>query len=114
MNRWLKSVLRLFRASNQTERRPQSAVDQASQMMPALETKQISELVKSILTTRPDEISCDECFEQLDRFAEMHLAGKDAAAALPLVQDHLERCQDCREEFTALMLALRATDEAAT
>ncbi len=38
----------------------------------------------------------------------MHLAGKNAAEALPLVQDHLERCGDCREEFEALLAALQA------
>jgi predicted anti-sigma-YlaC factor YlaD len=65
-------------------------------------------MVSGIITTRPDEIGCDECFEQLDRFVEMKLAGKNAAEAMPLVQDHLERCDDCREEFEALLTALRA------
>lgn len=69
----------------------------------------IKKMVDMIAATRPDEIGCDECFEQLDRFAEEVLAGKDAAAAMPLVQDHLERCGDCREEFEALLAALRST-----
>jgi hypothetical protein len=50
----------------------------------------------------------DECFEQVDRFVEMVLDGRDAAEALPLVQDHLNRCDDCREEFEALVDALHA------
>lgn len=65
-------------------------------------------IVRDIITTRPDEIGCDECFEELDRFVELELAGKNAAEALPLVQDHLDRCSDCREEFEALLAALRA------
>ena len=44
----------------------------------------------------------------MDRFVEMELAGKDAAEAMPLVQDHLERCWPCREEFEALLAALGA------
>jgi predicted anti-sigma-YlaC factor YlaD len=60
-----------------------------------------------VLTTRADEIGCDECFEQIDRFVEMTLAGKDAAEAMPLVQDHLSRCRDCREEFETLLHVLR-------
>lgn len=32
----------------------------------------------------------------------MILAGKSAADAAPLVQDHLERCGNCQEEFEAL------------
>jgi hypothetical protein len=55
-----------------------------------------------------DEIGCDECFRQLDEFVEMALDGKDAAEAMPLVWDHLERCGDCREEFEALLAALHA------
>lgn len=64
-------------------------------------------MVRMVLTTRADEIGCDECFEEIDRFVEMSLAGKDAAEAMPLVQDHLSRCRDCREEFEALLNVLR-------
>ncbi len=73
-----------------------------------LEPQRLKRLVHGIMTTRPDEIGCDECFEQLDRFVEMRLAGKDAAEAMPLVEDHLQRCHDCREEFEALLTALHA------
>ena len=73
-----------------------------------LDLDTLKQMVRGIITTRPDEIGCDECFEQLDRFVEMTLAGKNAAEAMPLVQDHLERCDDCREEFEALLAALRA------
>ena len=73
-----------------------------------LEPATLKRMVRTVLTTRPDEIGCDECFEQLDRFVEMKLADKNAAEAMPLVQDHLERCRDCREEFEALLTALQA------
>jgi predicted anti-sigma-YlaC factor YlaD len=64
-------------------------------------------MVRGILSTRDEEIDCGECFEQLDRFVELVLDGKDAAEALPLVKDHLDRCGDCREEFEALHRALQ-------
>ncbi len=73
-----------------------------------LEPAALKQMVRVVLSTRPDEIGCDECLDQLDRFVEMKLAGKDAAKAMPLVQDHLDRCRDCREEFEALLEALRA------
>ena len=73
-----------------------------------LEPATLQQMVRNVLTTRPDEIGCDECFEQLDRFVEMTLAGKNAAEAMPLVQDHLERCRNCCEEFEALLTVLRA------
>lgn len=64
-------------------------------------------LAKGLFTTRPDEIDCGECFERLDRFAEMIVAGESPSRAMPLVQDHLERCPDCREEFLSLVAALQ-------
>jgi len=76
--------------------------------MMQLEPATLKQMVRAMITTRPDEIGCGECFEQLDHFIEMTLAGRNAAEALPLVQDHLERCRDCREEFEALLVALRA------
>ncbi|MGD2148358.1 MAG: hypothetical protein PVH41_16820 [Anaerolineae bacterium] len=76
----------------------------------AIDSSKIKQLARSILTTRYDEIGCDECLEQLDRFVDIQLAGKNAAQAMPLVQDHLDRCGDCREEFEALLKALRHID----
>ncbi len=69
-------------------------------------------LIREIAETREVEIGCDECFEQVDRFIEIQLSGLNAAQAMPLVQEHLEICGECREEFEALLIALQATDEA--
>ena len=73
-----------------------------------LHPQMIKGLVRDIMTALPDELGCDECLEQLDRFIELVLAGKNAAEAMPLVQDHLDRCRDCREEFQGLLAALQA------
>ncbi len=69
-------------------------------------------LVREIAAAREVEIGCDECFEQLHRFVGMRLSGLDPAQAMPLVQEHLEICGECREEFEALLASLRATEEA--
>jgi hypothetical protein len=73
-----------------------------------LDPDKLKEMARGIASTRPDEIGCDECFEQMDQFVDLTLAGKNAAEAMPLVQDHLNRCGDCREEFEALLAAVRA------
>ena len=73
-----------------------------------LEPALLKRILRAVLTTRSDEIGCEECFQQLDRFVEMTLAGKDPAEAMPLVQDHLARCSECREEFEVLLAVLRA------
>ena len=63
-------------------------------------------LALGIMTTRPDEIGCLRLFEQMDHFAEMQLSGLEAAEAMPLVQDHLNRCRDCQEEYLVLLTVL--------
>jgi hypothetical protein len=73
-----------------------------------MDADMVKRVALGIATTHPDEIGCDECFEQVDQFVEIKLAGKDPAEALPLVEDHLARCDCCREEFEALLVALQA------
>lgn len=68
----------------------------------------LQRLIKAIQETRSDEIDCGECFEQLDQFVETVLAGKSAEEAMPLLQDHLDRCPNCHEEYEALLAALKA------
>jgi predicted dehydrogenase len=48
-------------------------------------------------------------FDLLDLFAEMHAAGKDVRALLPLVYLHLQGCGDCFEEFEALRRIVAST-----
>jgi len=66
-------------------------------------------LVRVVAETRETEIGCDECFERLDGFAEAELSGLEASTAMPLVGDHLQKCEDCRSKFEALLTALRGT-----
>lgn len=58
--------------------------------------------------TREEELDCGECRELLDRFAEMHAAGRDVRALMPLVYLHLQACGDCFEEFDALRRVVAA------
>ncbi len=69
----------------------------------------VVKLIRVIAETRETEISCDECFEQLDGFAEAELSGVEATVAMPLVGDHLNKCEDCRSTFEGLLMALRIT-----
>ena len=71
----------------------------------------LKKMVRAIASTKDDEIGCDECFNQVDQFVELKLQGKNASEAMPLVQDHLDRCGGCQEEFEALLDCLRATAE---
>jgi len=48
------------------------------------------------------EVGCDECFDELDRYVELELAGADADAAVPGLGAHLAGCPACREDYESL------------
>ena len=48
------------------------------------------------------EIGCDACFDELDRYVELELAGEDADVAVPGLRAHLTGCPACREEYESL------------
>jgi hypothetical protein len=74
-----------------------------------LKREDVVKLVRVLAETSEAEISCDECFERLDSFAEAELSGVEGGAAVPLLGDHLRKCADCCSEFEALLTALRGT-----
>ena len=55
-----------------------------------------------LLGPKSREVGCDECFDQLDRYVELELAGEDADAAIPGLRAHLDGCPACREEHESL------------
>jgi hypothetical protein len=60
------------------------------------------QLVRAMLGPEGPELTCDECFEQLDRYVELELAGADADEAIPGMRAHLEGCPACREDHASL------------
>jgi len=73
-----------------------------------LNKKMLKNIVKAVTVTHDDELSCDECFKELDRFVEMKLEGKSPEEAMPLVKEHLKKCGSCQEEYKALLESLKA------
>jgi hypothetical protein len=63
----------------------------------------MSELIGKVLGPEGPELTCDQCFEELDRFVELELAGRDADAAVPGMRAHLRGCPACREEHDSLL-----------
>ena len=78
-----------------------------------LTTDKLKKLIRMVKVTKSEEIGCDDCFDELDEFAEMKLAGKSPGEAMPLVKDHLDRCNSCREEYEALLEAMRSLKDPA-
>jgi hypothetical protein len=75
----------------------------------AMTPEAIKGLLHKLEITHPEELSCEEAYDLIDQYAELLQNGEDAARLLPLVEHHLEMCIDCKEEFEALMRALRAS-----
>ena len=65
-------------------------------------------LLRAMLGPDGPELTCEECFEQLDRYVELELAGRDADAAVPRMRPHLEGCPACREDHDSLTALLNA------
>lgn len=61
-----------------------------------------NDVLGRLLGPAEPEVGCDECFEVLDRYVELELAGADADAALPGLRPHLAGCPACREEYESL------------
>jgi len=49
------------------------------------------------------EVSCEVCFEELDRYVDLELAGEDAEAVIPGLRAHLAGCPACGEEHESLL-----------
>ena len=49
------------------------------------------------------EVGCDECFELLDQYVDLEIAGEDADERIPGLRNHLDGCPACREEHDSLL-----------
>jgi hypothetical protein len=61
-----------------------------------------ADLLARLLGPADPELTCEDCFEELDRYVELELAGRDADAAVPGMRPHLEGCPACREDHDSL------------
>ncbi len=60
------------------------------------------DLIARLLGPADPEVSCEECFELLDRYVDLELAGEDADARLPGMRAHLQGCPACHEDHESL------------
>jgi len=63
----------------------------------------LRQMLARLLGPEGPEVGCDACFDELDRYVELELAGKDADAEIPGLRAHLEGCPACREEYESLL-----------
>ena len=68
----------------------------------------VAPLLSRLLGPAGPEIGCEECFERLDEYVELELAGASADQAIPGMRAHLEGCPACNEEHHSLRALLEA------
>ena len=68
-------------------------------------------LIKAMLGPEGHELTCEDCFEQLDRYVELELAAADADAAIPGMRAHLEGCPACHEDHASLKAFVGSTPD---
>ena len=66
------------------------------------------ELVSRLIGPEGPELTCEQCFEQLDRYVEHELAGAPADAQVPGMRAHLEGCAACDEDHASLLAFVSA------
>ena len=61
-----------------------------------------NELIHKLLGPDGPELTCEECFDELDRYVEFELSGVDPDAKIPGMRAHLVGCPACREDHESL------------
>ena len=59
-------------------------------------------VLAGVLGPSAPELSCEECFDQLDRYVELALSGEPADERVPGMRAHLDGCPACAEDFESL------------
>ncbi len=68
----------------------------------------VPKVMRLLAATQPVELSCDEVLRLMGACADAMLRGEDYGPVVPLFENHIKICADCREEFEGLLRVLRA------
>ena len=66
------------------------------------ESEPRNEVLGRLLGPDGPELTCEQCFDQLDRYVELAVASADADAEVPGMRAHLAGCPACAEDFESL------------
>ncbi len=64
-------------------------------------------LAEMLQASRPHELTCDEWLDHVAGYLESEIDGRPRLPTASLVEEHLALCPECREEYDALVQALR-------
>jgi hypothetical protein len=63
----------------------------------------MNEAIRALLGPAGPELTCERCFDEVDRYVELELASRNAEAEVPGMGAHLQGCPACREEHDSLL-----------
>ena len=66
----------------------------------------MNDVLSRLLGPDEPEVTCEVCFDELDRYVELQLRGLDAESAVPGMAAHLRGCPACSEEHASLTALL--------
>ncbi len=71
-------------------------------------SERLDDRVRRLLGPAGAEITCEQCFERIDRYVELelHAGAAGADAAVPGMAAHLDGCPACAEEHATLRALL--------
>ena len=84
-----------------SERKNRAAGDTNRPMKPI--TDQRRQLIAALLGPAEPELTCEGCFEHLDRYVDLAWTGADADRAVPGMDAHLLGCPACAEDHGSLL-----------
>jgi hypothetical protein len=72
-----------------------------------MERPELKQALGRLLGPAEPEVTCEVCFQEIDRYVELEVSGQDADAAVPGLRAHLDGCPACREEHESLRALVR-------
>jgi hypothetical protein len=76
-----------------------------------LEDEVVVKFLKVLETLREEEMTCEEMYAHIDEFVEREVKSHDAEKIMPLIQEHIDLCAECCDEYEALLDVLEHTEE---
>ena len=76
-----------------------------------LQDEVVLKFLKVLESARREEMSCSEMYARIDEFVEREVTSQDAEKIMPLIQEHIDMCPECCDEYEALLDVLEHTKE---
>ena len=69
-------------------------------------------LIKRFLGPTGPQLTCEHCFDELDRYVELKFAGAAADEQIPGMRAHLDGCPACDEDHDSLLAFVASEQDA--